>query len=56
MALNLKKKLKSFASEIPFIIITGYWTKEMSSEAMAAGIDAFVEKPISIMVLYYSIH
>ena len=48
---EFKKKLKSFASEIPFIIITGYWTKEMSSEAMAAGIDAFVEKPISEDVL-----
>ncbi|MBT4791209.1 MAG: response regulator, partial [Halobacteriovoraceae bacterium] len=45
---EFKKILQSFASEIPFVIVTGYWTKEMSAEAMATGVDAFVEKPITI--------
>lgn len=44
---ELKRMLKKGADEIPFVVITGYWTKDMSAEAMAIGVDAFVEKPIS---------
>lgn len=46
-----KKLLLEANIEIPFIIITGYWTKEMSSEAMSLGIEAFVEKPVTSDVI-----
>lgn len=48
---ELKKRLNSKAKEVPFVIITGYWTKEMSSEAMELGVDAFIEKPVNESVL-----
>ncbi len=44
---KFKKLLKKTADEIPFVIITGYWTKEISAEAMENGVDAFIEKPLS---------
>lgn len=53
---EFKKELNKFASEIPFIILTGYWTKEMSSEAMSLGIQAFIEKPIAQNQLADSLH
>lgn len=48
---EFKKQLKGTCEEIPFIVITGYWTKEMSADAMELGIDAFIEKPISQEIL-----
>ena len=48
---NFKAALKDIANDIPFVIITGYWTKEMSAEAMGLGIDAFIEKPVSLDIL-----
>lgn len=48
---DLKKELNKFAKEVPFIVITGYWTKEMSAIALELGIQAFLEKPLNIEVL-----
>lgn len=48
---EFKKLLGKTVKDIPFVIITGYWTVEMSSEAMSLGIDAFLEKPIKADVL-----
>lgn len=48
---DFKRMLKAQADEIPFVVLTGYWTKEMSAEAMEIGIDAFFEKPISQEVI-----
>ncbi|MDH5415370.1 MAG: response regulator, partial [Flavobacteriaceae bacterium] len=48
---DFKKALKKIADDIPFVIITGYWTKEISSEAMEIGVEAFIEKPISDDIL-----
>ena len=42
-----KKLLIENGADLPFVIITGYWTKEMSAEAMSLGVDAFVEKPVT---------
>lgn len=49
--LDFKKKLKAFNCDIPFIIITGYWSKELSAQAMELGIDAFIEKPVTLEIL-----
>ena len=48
---QFKKKLKEINLSLPFIILTGYWTKEMSAEAMSLGVDAFIEKPINVEIL-----
>jgi two-component system, chemotaxis family, sensor kinase CheA len=48
---GFKKILRESGIEIPFVIITGYWTKEMSMEAMALGVDAFMEKPVTMELL-----
>lgn len=48
---EFKRMLKKQANDIPFVVFTGYWTKEMSSEAMSVGVDAFIEKPVSEDVL-----
>lgn len=48
---DFKKEINNFADDIPFIIITGYWTKEMSAQALDLGINAFLEKPLSVEVL-----
>jgi two-component system chemotaxis sensor kinase CheA len=48
---GFKKILKEKNIDIPFIILTGYWTKEMSAEAMELRIDAFLEKPASAKVI-----
>ena len=44
---DFKRMLKDENIDIPFVIITGYWTKEMSADAMSLSIDAFVEKPVT---------
>lgn len=43
---DFKKMILPFASEIPFVVITGYWTKEMSAQAMEIGIKSFLNKPV----------
>ncbi len=48
---EFKKLLNGQLSDIPFVVVTGYWTKEMSAEAMEVGIDAFIEKPLSSDIL-----
>ena len=52
---GFKKELKSKFNDIPFVIITGYWTKEMASEAMELGVEAFLEKPVDTVILKDSI-
>ena len=48
---EFKEKLKKCGSEIPFVIITGYWTNEMSLEAMALGINSFIQKPATVEII-----
>ena len=48
---DFKEKLKTANLSLPFIIFTGYWTKEMSAKAMALGVDAFIEKPVTPQIL-----
>tara|TARA_B100001971_G_scaffold215190_1_gene259674 strand:- start:109170 stop:111785 length:2616 start_codon:yes stop_codon:yes gene_type:complete len=48
---DFKKLINPFADEVPFVVITGYWTKEMSAQAMDLGINAFLEKPLSVDLL-----
>lgn len=48
---QFKKNLPKSTQEIPFVIITGYWTQEMSAEAMELGVQAFLEKPVKKEVL-----
>lgn len=43
---EFKKMLQNI--NIPFVILTGYWNKQMSSDAMELGIDAFIEKPVTL--------
>ena len=45
---DFKEILKNSGVDIPFVIITGYWTKEFSVTAMELGVDAFIEKPTTM--------
>lgn len=42
---ELKRKLNSSCKDIPFVVITGFWSAELSSLAMEIGIEAFLQKP-----------
>ncbi len=48
---EFKRDLPKLTQEIPFVIITGYWTQEMSAKAMEIGIEAFLEKPVKAEIL-----
>lgn len=48
---DLKKEVNKIAKEVPYLVITGYWTKEMSAIALDLGIQAFLEKPLKLDVL-----
>jgi two-component system chemotaxis sensor kinase CheA len=48
---DLKKKLRDVADDIPFTIITGYWTSEMSQDAMGLGVNSFIQKPATENVI-----
>ena len=48
---EFKKNLPKSTQDIPFVVITGYWTQEMSLEAMELGVQAFLEKPVQGDVL-----
>lgn len=53
---KLKESLNKFASDIPFIIVTAYYDKQMAIEAMDLKIAAFLEKPVDTVDLVSSIH
>lgn len=46
--LQLREKIYSFSTDIPFLIVTGFYTKEMAAEALALKVSAFIEKPFEV--------
>ena len=46
-AFEFKKNISAFADDIPFIVITGFWTKEMVQEGLEFSISRFIEKPFN---------
>jgi two-component system chemotaxis sensor kinase CheA len=52
---DLKKELNILNIEIPFILATGYFDKEMASIGMRLGISYFLEKPFASYELPQSI-
>jgi two-component system, chemotaxis family, sensor kinase CheA len=45
--LDLKKSFSKTAMEIPFLLITGYFSKELATEAMDGGARGVIEKPFN---------
>jgi two-component system, chemotaxis family, sensor kinase CheA len=43
---DLKSKINPIAADIPFCIVTAFWSKKYSLRSMDLGIKSFLEKPI----------